>query len=93
MLQQEKSEEFLISTGVNHSVREFCQMAFFIAGIKDWEKYVVIDDKFKRPAELFELKGRSDKAREVLKWEPTITFEELVEEMVKADIDRLSKQY
>jgi GDPmannose 4,6-dehydratase len=89
MLQQDKPDDFIIATGVKHSVRELCRLAFDVAGIRDWEDYVVEDPRFKRPAELDSLQANSNKAEQVLGWKPKVTFEELIEMMVKADIDRL----
>jgi GDPmannose 4,6-dehydratase len=92
MMQQEQPDNFIISTGITHSIRDFCDIAFKHVGISDWEKYIVIDPQFKRPAELFVLQGKSDKARKVLGWEPKVKFEELVKMMVDADMERLSKK-
>ena len=64
-------------------------VAFEHAGIENWEKYVKIDPQYKRPAELFTLQGKSDKAREKLGWKPKVRFEELVKMMVDADIERV----
>lgn len=89
MLQREKPDNFLISTGETHSIKDFLDVAFSHVGIKDWKKYVKIDPRFKRPAELFELKGKSDKARKILGWSPKVKFEELVKMMVDADVERL----
>ncbi len=89
MLQQDKPEDFIISTGETHSVRDFLGIAFGHVGIQDWEKYIKIDPMFKRPAELFALHGKSDKAKNILKWEPKVKFEELVKMMVDADLERL----
>jgi len=92
MMQQEKPDNYIISTGITHSIRDFCEIAFNHVGISDWEKYVVIDPQFKRPAELFTLQGKSDKAKNILGWEPEVKFEELVKTMVDADLERLSKK-
>lgn len=92
MMQQEKPDNYIISTGVTHSIRDFCEIAFNHVGISDWEKYIVLDPQFKRPAELFTLQGKSDKAKNVLGWEPKVKFEELVKMMIDADLDRLSKK-
>lgn len=89
MLQQERAEDFIVSTGITHSIRDFLTIAFDHVGIKQWEKYISIDPRFKRPAELFVLTGKSDKARTVLGWKPEVEFEELVKMMVDADIKRL----
>jgi GDPmannose 4,6-dehydratase len=87
MLQQDEPEDFVISSGETHSVREFCQIAFDRAGL-DWEKYVVVDPKFYRPAEVMLLLGDCGKAREKLGWVPKTSFTELVQMMVDADVER-----
>jgi GDPmannose 4,6-dehydratase len=91
MLQYKKPDDYVICTGKTHSVREFCQKAFSYAGL-DYEKYVVVDPKFFRPAEVEILKGDYSKAKQILGWEPTISFEQLVAEMVDHDIEYLSKK-
>lgn len=90
MLQQEKADNYIISTGETHSIRDFLSIAFDYVGIVEWEKYVKIDPRYKRPAELFSLHGKSDKALKNLGWQPKIKFEQLVKMMVDADIRRLS---
>ncbi len=90
MLQQKEPEDFLISTGDTHSVREFVELAFQHAGIADWEKYVKIDPRFMRPADVFALHGHSGKAKEKLGWEPKVSFPELVKMMMDADLKRLA---
>lgn len=91
MLQQKEPDDFVVATGENHTVKEFVQLAFKKAGIDNWQKYVKVDPRFKRPAEVPNLKGKPDKARRVLKWQPKLDFEELVDIMVKADIERYKK--
>ncbi len=88
MLQQEKPDDFVISTGISHSVKELVEIAFGAVGIKDWTKYVKIDPQFKRPAEVFDLRGKADKAKKILGWKPTVKFEELIKMMVEADLKR-----
>lgn len=88
MLQQEKPEDFVIATGQTHSVREFLGAAFGHLDM-DWEKYVEIDERYFRPAEVDVLLGDASKAREVLGWEPKVTFEQLACEMVDADLEAL----
>ncbi|GIW64602.1 MAG: GDP-mannose 4,6-dehydratase [Patescibacteria group bacterium] len=88
MLQQKEPGDYVVGTGENHSVREFVELAFKYAGIKNWEKYVVIDPQFKRPAEVPNLKARPDKAKKILGWSPKVSFEELVKMMVEADLKR-----
>jgi len=91
MLQHQKPDDYVICTGKTHSVREFCQKAFSYAGL-DYEKYVVVDPKFFRPAEVDILEGDYSKAKQILGWEPTISFEQLIAEMVDHDIEYLSKK-
>ncbi|WP_321420513.1 GDP-mannose 4,6-dehydratase [uncultured Methanomethylovorans sp.] len=88
MLQQDKPGDYVIATGETHSVEEFVQEAFSIAGL-DWKKYVVVDPKFVRPAEVELLLGDASKAKRELGWEPKVHFKELVKMMVEADIERL----
>ncbi len=90
MLQQDKPDDYVIATGKTHSVREFVELAFSEVGL-DWEKYVVVDPKFVRSAEVELLIGDSSKARRVLGWKPKVKFEELVKMMVTADVERLSQ--
>lgn len=90
MLQQPVPEDFLIATGRTHSVREFARVAFEVAGLGDFEKYVVVDQRLVRPAEVDLLVGDASKSKRLLGWEPSVTFEDLVELMVRADIDRLA---
>ncbi|MFH2019647.1 MAG: GDP-mannose 4,6-dehydratase [bacterium] len=92
MLQQEKPEDFVISTGETHSVREFVEIAFDVAGIKDWEdKVVFADPRFTRPAEVDQLIGDASKAKKILGWEPKTKFADLVRLMVESDL-KLEKE-
>ena len=88
MLQQDAPDDFVVSTGETHSVREFCEVAFGHVGL-DWEQYVVIDEAFYRPAEVDLLVGDATKAHEVLGWKPAVGFQDLVTMMVDADLDLL----
>jgi GDPmannose 4,6-dehydratase len=88
MLQQDKPDDYVVSTGETHEVREFVELAFAAAGIKDWKKYVVIDPRFKRPAEVPHLQGNPAKAKKQLGWKPKVSFPDLVKMMVDADIKR-----
>lgn len=88
MLQQPKPDDYVIATGETHSVRELCQEAFGYLGL-DWEKYVVVDPAYLRPAEVDHLVGDAAKAGRVLGWEPTVTFRQLVRLMVDADLQAL----
>lgn len=92
MLQQEHPDDFVIATGRTHTVREFVRIAFESAGLGSYEPFVKIDQRFVRPAEVDLLVGDPAKAHRVLGWQPEVSFEELVEMMVKADVDRLSTQ-
>ncbi len=85
MLQQDEPDDFVIATGQTHTVREFCQLAFDAAGL-DYEDYVVVDPQFYRPAEVDILLGDASRARRVLGWRPEVRFEELIEDMVQADL-------
>jgi GDPmannose 4,6-dehydratase len=86
MLQQDKPDDYVICTGETHTIREFLDVAFLHVGIKDWDRYVIIDPEFYRPAEVDYLRGENAKARLKLKWEPKTTFEQLVRLMVDHDI-------
>ena len=89
MLQQEEPDDYIIATGENHSVKEFVEEAFKVAGIENWEKYVVSNSaKHTRPAEVDYLIGDASKARKVLGWTPKTSFKELVKMMVEADLKR-----
>ena len=87
MLQQPEPDDFVIATGKTHAVRDFVRLAFAAAGIDDWERYVRIDPRFFRPAEVDLLVGDATKARRVLGWEPKMAFEELVTTMVAHDLE------
>ncbi len=88
MLQQEKPDDYVIATGRTHEVREFVRLAFNAVDL-DYEKYVVVDPRFYRPAEVDLLIGDPAKAKRDLGWVPEVSFEELVERMVLADVERL----
>ncbi|MDP2649879.1 MAG: GDP-mannose 4,6-dehydratase [bacterium] len=88
MLQQDKPDDYVISTGENHSVREFVQLAFDVVGIKDWQKYIIANkEEHMRPAEVDYLIGNSAKAKKVLNWTPKTSFKDLVKMMVQADLE------
>ncbi len=88
MLQQPKADDFVIATGVTHSVRNLVEVAFAHAGL-DWQQHVVLDPRFLRPAEVDLLIGDASKAKAALGWEPKVSFEDLVRMMVDADLERL----
>ena len=89
MLQQDTPDDYVVATGETHTVKELVQLAFDRVGL-DWEKYVVIDPRFIRPAEVDLLIGQPAKANKVLGWVPETSFPTLVNMMVDADMDRLS---
>ena len=89
MLQQDEPDDYVISSGVEHTVREFCEIAFSHVGL-DYEQHVVVDQTLVRPAEVDHLVGDASRAKQELGWEPKVTFRELVEMMVDADMERLS---
>ncbi len=90
MLQQDEADDYVIATGETHSVRELLDEAFGHLGL-DWQKYVEIDSRYFRPAEVDLLIGDATKAKEKLGWQPEITFKELVTTMVDADLAELKK--
>jgi GDPmannose 4,6-dehydratase len=90
MLQQPEADDYVIATGETHSVREFCELAFSVAGL-DFEQYVKTDERYYRPAEVDLLVGDSSKARRVLGWSPHYSFSEMVREMVESDLQANSR--
>ena len=90
MLQRDEPEDFVIATGKMNTVRDCVEIAFDEAGVPDWEKHVVIDPAFLRPAEVDELVGDSTKAKDLLGWEPQTSFEELIRLMTRADLQLLA---
>jgi GDPmannose 4,6-dehydratase len=91
MLQQDEPDDYVIATGITHSVKELLEIAFNYADLV-WTDYVVVDEKFYRPAEINELRGDSRKAMEKLGWKPTVFFKDLIEMMVESDIKRLQNK-
>ena len=91
MLENNEPDDYVLSTGQAHSVKEFCTMAFDYAGLGDYKDYVKIDANFYRSAEVNVLLGDSSKAKEKLGWEHETSFEDLVKEMVDADMESISK--
>lgn len=90
MLQQEAAEDFVVATGETHSVKEFCEVAFDAVGL-DWEKYVVVDQAFMRPAEVDFLVGDATKAKVKLGWRTEVDFPSLVEMMVSHDLKMIER--
>jgi GDPmannose 4,6-dehydratase len=89
MLQQPQPQDYVVGTGVTHSVRDLVEAAFGRVGL-DWKKYVKTDPKYVRPAEVDLLQADPSKARRELGWSPRVSFPELVAMMVDADLERLS---
>lgn len=87
MLQQPEADDFVIATGLAHSVRELCRIAFERVNL-DYERHVIVDPELYRPAEVDHLRGDPTKAREAFGWEPTVPFAALIESMVDADLRR-----
>ena len=90
MLQQPVACDYVVATGVDHSVRELCQIAFDHVGL-DYRDHIITDQSLYRPAEVDHLLGDASKARRELEWEPTVSFEELIRMMVDSDMERLRK--
>ena len=90
MLQQDKPDDYVIATGEEHTIREFLEIAFKCINIDDWEKYVLQDERYMRPAEVAVLCGDSSKAREVLGWKPETSFERMIINMITNDIELLT---
>ncbi|RMF23067.1 MAG: GDP-mannose 4,6-dehydratase, partial [Deltaproteobacteria bacterium] len=91
MLQQDEPDDYVVATGETHSVREFVERAFARVGL-DWREHVEIDPALIRPAEVDQLIGDASKARRVLGWEPSVTFEGLVNLMVDADMETVAAE-
>ena len=91
MLQQDDPDDYVVSTGVQHSIHDLLDIAFSAAEIQGWTDYVETAPAFKRPAELHSLCGNNSKAKNILGWQPKTSFKELVQMMVEEDIKRYSK--
>ena len=90
MLQQDGPSDFVIATGRTHTVQRLCEIAFGAAGL-DWRKHVTVDERFFRPAEVDLLVGDAEKARAELGWQPEVSFEQMIEDMVAADTDLIRR--
>ena len=88
MLQQDKAEDYVIGTGISHTVREFCKIAFSTLDL-DYQDYVLVDPALVRPPEEYPLVADASYARISLGWEPEVSFEQLVQMMVEADLKAL----
>lgn len=89
ILQQPEARDYVIATGEQHTIRELLDIAFRHVGLSDWTQYVKSDPRFKRPAELHSLCGDSTRARELLGWQPRTSFDQMIRDMVDADMARL----
>ncbi len=85
MLQQDQADDYVIATGEMRSVRDFVAAAFAMVSL-DWQKYVIVDEAYMRPADVHELRGDASKAMKLLGWKPKTTFDELVREMLEHDL-------
>ena len=92
MLQQDQPEDYVIATGRTHSIRRLCEVAFGCVDL-EWQRYVYVNPADLRPADVDLLIGDASKARQKLCWEPTVTFEQMIEKMVQADLALLKKQH
>lgn len=91
MVQQADPDDYVIATGVQHSIRDVVNIAFNEVGISDWEQYIKSDPRFKRPAELNSLRGNMARAKQKLNWEPATSFEDMIKMMVREDVKRYSQ--
>jgi len=90
MLQQPEPDDYVVASGASHTVRDFCERAFAEVGL-EYQDYVKVDERFYRPAEVDLLVGDAAKSRRVLGWQPQYTFEQMITEMVHADLDSLER--
>jgi GDPmannose 4,6-dehydratase len=88
MLQQDEPDDYVVATAETHSISELLDIAFARIGVTDWSKQVEVDQRFVRPAEVDYLCGDATKAQEKLGWKPKVSFNELIEMMVDADLER-----
>jgi GDPmannose 4,6-dehydratase len=88
MLQQDEPDDYVVATGETYSVKEFLELAFSYVNL-DWQDYVAFDERYLRPAEVDLLIGDPSKAKQKLGWQPSVTFEQLVQLMVEADLKAL----
>jgi GDPmannose 4,6-dehydratase len=91
MLQQPQPDDYVVATGIAHSVRELVEEAFSIVNI-DWRNHVVLDERYLRPAEVDDLRGDASKARRVLGWQPRMMFPELIRSMIESDLQLAAQE-
>jgi GDPmannose 4,6-dehydratase len=82
IINYEKARDFVVATGKTYSVRDFCKITFDKLNL-DYQDYVIINDKYKRPEELNYLRGDGSEVKKILNWEPTYTFDQMIDEMIK----------
>lgn len=87
ILEHDSPDDFILATGQSHTLKEFVATAFQSVGIEDWTKYLTIDSTLVRPADVISVVGNSSKARQLLKWSPTVSFESIVKRMVDFDLE------
>lgn len=92
MMQYSRPDDYVIATGISHSIKEFVECAFNVVGISDPFKYIIIDKSLYRPSDVSYLLGNASKAKIILNWEPRHTFSSLVKEMVEADLEKARKK-
>lgn len=92
MLQQDSPDDYVIATGATHSVQRLCELAFTAVGL-NWQDYTTQDERYMRPAEVDLLIGDASKAKAALGWKPKVTFEQLIEMMVEADLQRIKEEH
>ena len=91
MMQQKKPDDYVISTGMQYSVRDFAKLAFSLVDL-DYKKYVKVEKKLYRPSEVDSLLGDCRKAKRELKWKPRYNFKKLVEDMIRSDLEFVEKE-
>jgi GDPmannose 4,6-dehydratase len=91
MLQQDKPGDYVVATGESHSIRELCELSFGSLGL-DYQKHVEIDPRYYRPTEVDDLRGDFSKAQRVLGWKPKTSFKELIQLMVKSDLELAERE-
>jgi GDPmannose 4,6-dehydratase len=92
MLQQDKADNYILSTGINHTIKDVLDVAFNYIGISDWTGFVSLSKEFKRPLEFKKMIGSNAKAKQILNWHPKVKFKELIEMMVAADLKRIKNK-
>jgi len=92
MLQQDTPDDYVVATGKTHTIGNFLEIAFNEVGISDYKKYVKVDERYMRPAEVEYLRGDARKARDILGWKPKTSFKDLVGKMVSNDIERIKSE-